>query len=673
MSLIKGIIFKNSKPLSVSRFSDFIGEGTAKLDNDVYVHFWHSGKAHEEVERSFPDAKNVEYFATSYSFGALDTYDFDRLVKYGRFKGDLIRAATKYFKRSDSMKAFDALSVSTKKEIEAGLENDGFEEGTDFNWAGNELVFRHEAARRRAEGLISRKYIASSLGNTIVIKDSGFVGDDLSASLRSHIRYYINQGYSQEKIAKALSEGFPNVTAEQKKLAYERETGTKVDASLFDSVVSDNAIIPGEGKSWEGHPWGLYVDGGKKYRGFEIVSEENGLRKGVYRFYNFGISGIHFGNSARDGQFTEEGFRRLIAEGKVKLLDSCECEDDIVKEGSGYTNKGKEGTHGHFATKEEAAAQTRAMYANGYRGDSAIHDDNYRMARGYIRRLIERGLTASEVMKQLKKEIPSISPDEMRLAYEAETGTRFSAEGVRGLLDSVVHDDDETIAEIDLDNEPEVDGEQKVKLHTGGKVIEVEVESEEHEREERLGDSVVCDADKYVYQLKKGDNIVFNGQKHRITNITKSVLGGGRDVLYEISTSTGQKFEYTSFMKIRVVDSKKQFEVKDSKGKKYLVMAEDSDEAVKKVRTVNDAASLKQLADLINKALDKAEETGMISHSGAVAKAFDWYISVDIANAQDTARIDNIVRSLINVNSEARRTLKISTSSHEVFIERTRN
>lgn len=45
-------------------------------------------------------------------------------------------------------------------------------------------------------------------------------------------------------------------------------------------------------------------------------------------------------------------------------------EDDIVKSGSGYTNKGKEGTHGQFATKKEAAAQTRAMYANGYKGDA---------------------------------------------------------------------------------------------------------------------------------------------------------------------------------------------------------------------------------------------------------------------------------------------------------------
>lgn len=58
---------------------------------------------------------------------------------------------------------------------------------------------------------------------------------------------------------------------------------------------------------------------------------------------------------------------------QIRVSDSTTTfgmEDDIVKSGSGYTNKGKEGTHGQFATKKEAAAQTRAMYANGYKGDA---------------------------------------------------------------------------------------------------------------------------------------------------------------------------------------------------------------------------------------------------------------------------------------------------------------
>lgn len=189
--------------------------------------------------------------------------------------------------------------------------------------------------------------------------------------------------------------------------------------SKIEYVFNDGKIVGGEGRSMDGIPYGLYQEGGRSYRGFEITSSENGLRKGVYRFYNWG-GGVPFGNSAVDGQFTEAQFQKLIQEGKVKLLDSISVadknwevgkrvrmygeywivinfsrgdwilesektkeqirvsdstttfgmEDDIVKSGSGYTNKGKEGTHGQFATKKEAAAQTRAMYANGYKGDA---------------------------------------------------------------------------------------------------------------------------------------------------------------------------------------------------------------------------------------------------------------------------------------------------------------
>ena len=43
-------------------------------------------------------------------------------------------------------------------------------------------------------------------------------------------------------------------------------------------------------------------------------------------------------------------------------------EEDTVKQGNSWTNKGKEGTHGTFKTKKEADAQRKAMFANGYKG-----------------------------------------------------------------------------------------------------------------------------------------------------------------------------------------------------------------------------------------------------------------------------------------------------------------
>lgn len=46
--------------------------------------------------------------------------------------------------------------------------------------------------------------------------------------------------------------------------------------------------------------------------------------------------------------------------------------DDIVKQGKGWTNKGKEGTHGHFRTKKEAREQQKAMFARGYKARDGV-------------------------------------------------------------------------------------------------------------------------------------------------------------------------------------------------------------------------------------------------------------------------------------------------------------
>ena len=47
--------------------------------------------------------------------------------------------------------------------------------------------------------------------------------------------------------------------------------------------------------------------------------------------------------------------------------------EDTVKKGNKWVNKGDEGTHGEFKTKKEADAQRKAMFANGYHED--LEDD----------------------------------------------------------------------------------------------------------------------------------------------------------------------------------------------------------------------------------------------------------------------------------------------------------
>lgn len=78
---------------------------------------------------------------------------------------------------------------------------------------------------------------------------------------------------------------------------------------------------------------------------------------------------------------------------EIKEFEDSVCKDDIVKQGKGWTNKGKEGTHGHFRTKKEAREQQKAMFARGYKADDSIVicADSYEEAvRKYKRRLRNR-------------------------------------------------------------------------------------------------------------------------------------------------------------------------------------------------------------------------------------------------------------------------------------------
>lgn len=47
-----------------------------------------------------------------------------------------------------------------------------------------------------------------------------------------------------------------------------------------------------------------------------------------------------------------------------------DMKEDTVKKDGKWVNKGKEGTHGEFKTKKAADAQRKAMFANGYKGES---------------------------------------------------------------------------------------------------------------------------------------------------------------------------------------------------------------------------------------------------------------------------------------------------------------
>lgn len=87
-------------------------------------------------------------------------------------------------------------------------------------------------------------------------------------------------------------------------------------------------------------------------------------------------------------EFTQEQWEAL-ERGEDPYADGATqpVEEDTVKSGSGWANKGKEGTHGKFKTKKAADAQRKAMFANGYVAEADIdltkyHNDAKHPVRG---------------------------------------------------------------------------------------------------------------------------------------------------------------------------------------------------------------------------------------------------------------------------------------------------
>ena len=71
----------------------------------------------------------------------------------------------------------------------------------------------------------------------------------------------------------------------------------------------------------------------------------------------------------QESLFTEED---IIPE---DFMEYDQLDEDTVKRGNHWVNKGKEGTHGKFRTKKAADAQRKAMFANGYITEDAQLDD----------------------------------------------------------------------------------------------------------------------------------------------------------------------------------------------------------------------------------------------------------------------------------------------------------
>jgi len=91
-------------------------------------------------------------------------------------------------------------------------------------------------------------------------------------------------------------------------------------------------------------------------------------------------------------------------------------EEDTVKQGNHWVNKGKEGAHGEFKTKKAADAQRKAMFANGYKAEKLAEEKS--LTEGYVEDL--RGLFFDAIADYSwnNGDTKDVSPEEIKQAMD---------------------------------------------------------------------------------------------------------------------------------------------------------------------------------------------------------------------------------------------------------------
>ena len=104
------------------------------------------------------------------------------------------------------------------------------------------------------------------------------------------------------------------------------------------------------------------VDGEEQfnYMSEDVAKEQrerfNNFLKELSKEFGLTKLGVAWGPASNG----ETGFKILKDEDES-------LEEDTIKKGDKWVNKGREGTHGEFKTKKQADAQRKAMFANGYK------------------------------------------------------------------------------------------------------------------------------------------------------------------------------------------------------------------------------------------------------------------------------------------------------------------
>lgn len=166
------------------------------------------------------------------------------------------------------------------------------------------------------------------------------------------------------------------------------------------------------------------------------------------------------GVKAGDVEITENTQSNNTEEEKTESMN-----EDTIKQGNAWVNKGKEGTHGKFRTKKEADAQRKAMFANKRKGatfgeelnESAYEDfmNEIRSTDKYhkVSKILERAYKAlsNEEYKKVYAEAQKVKK-EIMAAHEGLKESRQNNEFYRGEV--IWNYGDEDTFEVGFEGKP---------------------------------------------------------------------------------------------------------------------------------------------------------------------------------------------------------------------------
>lgn len=514
-------------------------------------------------------------------------------------------------------------------------------------------------------------------GRWVWLKYSEVAGKSLKAAITQKYRDNYREDVSISRLEKRYSQSKGEleiqVFASSQYLAEEGLAGfwaavqcTAEQAStLRDSASVGDGDSSGDGdsevigsadpKQDAAYDYGGYKINGETYRGFEITSSDGGLRKGFYRFYSGSTPDtVFFGNSAVDGSFRKGDFMRLVEAGKIKLLDS----ERVISVGRQFKNSsdsvleitGVDGDMVSFSVyggSKSSPKMSRTLDSNAF--DTLIKISGYHLVDA------DPDLDETHAFDDTVY-APIVDADYVNGMLMVRSGQRVSYEELKTAAMS---------GKLNIVNANFAEGYGYI-----------------NGRERRVLENIIS---KHPPKASQGSNLrvgqkVMTDLPHISGLGFRAVITGISGDKYEIKVTgaTAEKQEIGRTYKVKrsdiykVFDAAseevlKMFKVKDKKsGRVLLVKATDSVGALCKLR---DALNFGVLAELLNKALDAA--TGKtISASGAYATARGNSVSVDVASSADVPAVKAIVESVISANADARASLKIRTSSHEVVVDR---